>query len=53
MLMYAGKAGHFGPSLERLGLSGAMLGGRKAVATEMERVVGLVVGGEETLCMPG
>ena len=48
-----GNTGDLGPGPEGLSSGGAILGGEEAVATEVEEVVDLVVGGEETLCLPG
>src|SRR3954454_7361250 len=42
-----------GPHLERTRPRGTVLAGGDMVAVEMEEVVDLVVGGEETLCLPG
>jgi hypothetical protein len=52
-LRHAGDTSHFGPGPEGAGPGGAILGGRQAVATEVEEVADLVVGGEEALRVPG
>ena len=41
-----------GPHLERTRPCGSILAGGDVVAAEMEEVGDLVVGGEETLCLP-
>ena len=50
---HAGNAGHFGPGLEGAAPGGSILGGREAMAAEVEEVVDLVVGGEEPLHLAG
>jgi hypothetical protein len=50
---HAGNAGHFGLGLEGVGSGGSVLGGGEVIATEVEAVADLVVGGEETLRVPG
>jgi len=52
-LRRGGNAGDLGPGPERLGASGAILGGRKAVTSEVEQVADSIVGGEEALCLSG
>src|SRR3954447_22346735 len=42
-----------GPHLERLGPCGSILVGGDVVAAEMKKVIDLVMGGEETLCLSG
>ena len=49
----AGNAGDVGPGLEGLGPGGSVMGGGEVVATEVEEVVGSVVGGEEAPRVPG
>jgi hypothetical protein len=48
-----GNTGDLGPGPERLSPGGAIPGGEEAMATEVEEVVDLVVGGEETLGLSG
>jgi len=47
------NTGHLGPRLEGLDPSGSILVGGEVIAAEVEEVVDPVVGGEETLCLPG
>ena len=44
---------NFGPDLEFLGPGSSVLGGSDVIATEVEEVVDLVVGGEEALRLTG
>src|SRR3954467_9042927 len=41
-----------GPHLKRTPPFGSILAGRDVLAAEMKEVVDLIVGGEETLCLP-
>src|SRR5215831_2627540 len=45
--------GDFGPDLEFLGPESSVLGGSDVIATEVEEVIDLVVGGEEALRLTG
>src|SRR4051794_5519576 len=45
-------AGDLGPGLKGLGAGSSILADGDAVAAEMKEVVDLIVGGEETLCLP-
>jgi len=44
---------NFGPDLEFLGPGSSVLGGSDVIATEVEEVIDLVVGGEEALRLTG
>ena len=48
-LCQSGHAGDLGPDLEGLGPGGSILDGGDVVATEVEEIVDLVMGGEEAL----
>jgi hypothetical protein len=52
-LCQSGNPGDFGPALEGLGPGGSILRGWEVIAAEVEEVVDLIVGGEETLGLPG
>jgi hypothetical protein len=52
-LCQGGNPGDLGPGLEGLGPGGSILGGREVIAAEVKEVVDLIVGGEETLSLPG
>ncbi len=45
----SGHASDLGPDLEGLGPGGSILDGGDVIATEVEEIVDLVVGGEEAL----
>ena len=46
-------ASDLGPDREALGACGPVLGGGDVIATEVEEVADLVMGGEEPLCLAG
>ncbi len=50
---YAGNAGDLGPNLKGLNPGGSILGGGHLMAAEVEEVVDLAMGGEETLRLAG
>jgi hypothetical protein len=52
-LRQSGNPGDFGPPLEGLGADGSILESREVIAVEVEEVVDPVMGGEETLHLPG
>src|SRR3954471_9588590 len=52
-LCQSGNPGDLGPGLEGLGPGGSILRGGKVIAAEVEEVVDLIVGGEETLGLSG
>src|SRR3954465_6486782 len=49
----SGHAGDLGPGLKGLGSGGSILGGRAVIATKVEQVADLVVGGEKALGVAG
>jgi hypothetical protein len=53
MLCRSGNTGDLGPRLEGLSAGGSILDGGAVIAAEVEEIVDLVVGGEETLSLPG
>jgi hypothetical protein len=52
-LCQSGNPSDLGPGPEGLGPGGSILGGGKVIAAEVKEVVDLIVGGEETLSLPG
>src|SRR5215217_4688341 len=52
-LCQGGNPGDLGPGLEGLGPGGSILRGGEVIAAEVEEVVGLIVGREETLGLSG
>jgi hypothetical protein len=52
-LCQSDNPGDLGPGLEGLGPCGSILGGGKVIAAEVEEVVDLIMGREETLGLPG
>ena len=52
-LCQSGNPGDLGPGLEGLGPGGSIVRGGKVIAAEVEEVVDLIVGREETLSLSG
>jgi hypothetical protein len=52
-LCRCGNAADFRPNLESLHSGNSVFGGSDVIATEVEEVADLVVGGKETLCLAG
>jgi hypothetical protein len=53
LLCHSGNTGYLGPRLKGLGPGGSILSGGEVIAAEVEEVVDLIVGGEETLGLAG